>query len=255
MPVFEEKDLDSEVVTDKGSAIYQGLLLDQYRNSPNLLAYSGAFLSEFDNLFEQVERVYLGRFLAYAEGVQLNNLGAIVGLSRNITIEDTNYGYEDEIGADTFGSSGDAGLGAVVRTTNSATLQLSDTIFRRAVRAKAECNTAEFHSVEFMYRIITMLLGQVPETYRLRVDEKVPWRDLFGFDQDAEASTFGTVGDSDLGGGWTSTTLGFEYEPIFHNRIILTLEESKVSPEIRSLIYYMRRYFVPSGYQFAFNLV
>ena len=255
MSVFQVKDLNSTVNTTKGTDVYEGLLLDQYRNSPNLKAYAGAFLAEFDFLFEQVERVYLGRFLEYAVGVQLTNLGIIVGLPRNITVEDGNFGFNEEIGAESFGTSGDAAVGDVFRSSHSITLQLSDDIYRRAVRAKALCNSAEFQSVDFMYEIIAILLGQIPSTLHLRVDEAIPWRDLFGFSQDAGAEAFGTVGDNTIGGAFVSETLGYSYEPLFHNRIILTLEEAAVPSEVRSLIYYMRRYFVPSGYQFVFNLI
>ncbi len=255
MAVFQEKDLNSTVVTDKGSQLYDRLVLDQYRSSPNMRAYASAYLAEFDFLFEQIERVYLGRLLEYAEGVQLATLGSLVGISRNITIEDTNFGFDEEIGAESFGTSGDASIGDLFRSTTSTTLQLADPIYRRAVRAKALCNGAEFHSASFMYEVITILLGQVPSTLHLRVDERIPYRDLFGFDQDGDAHSFGTIGDTSIGGAYASTSVGYSYIPDFNNRIILTLEESKTSSEVLSLIYYMRKYFIPAGYQFAFNLI
>ena len=255
MSVFQEKDLDSTVITDKGTQLYNSMLLDQYRESTNLKAYAGAFLAELDFLFEQTERVYLGRLLEYATGKQLAILGDIVGISRYITVEDVNFGFKGELGAETFGTQSNAAVGGIFKSVNSATLQLNDTLFRRAVRAKGLCIGTEFHDTSFMYEIITILLGRVPSVLHLRVDERIPWRDLFGFSQDSDAHSFGSIGDKSIGGAFVSETLGYSYTPSFNNRIILTLEESKTSAEVLSLIYYMRKFFIPAGYQFVFNLI
>ena len=527
MSVYQDRDPNDVVTLDKGTQIFDKLVLDQYRNSPNFKAYAGAFLAEFDYLFEQIERVYLGRMLEYATGELLTFLGRAVDVSRNITIEDSNFGFDEEIGAGTFGTSGNGvtvtptspvlsgfdldisasatvpvgvffkpngrvvyfidnssnkvyqqelnfawrldtakalvesfsigaqdnnaqelffdptgtkmyfagstndkvyqytlsvpwdiksaiyddfllvsgsattpstfvisedgmmlfvgdygtkrvskfdlstpwdvstgivdptsfiipditntlrsikispdglallainasgkivkydlsvpwdlgtavysgdtfttssasgsfmkpggtelflitltddeifhlqlpaawevlssievpnvpivnSVGSIFRSLNAISLQLGDSTFRRAVRAKALCNGAEFQNADFMYEVITILLGRVPSVFQLRVDEKIPWRDIFGFSQDVEADTFGTIGDVALGGAFVSLGVGFEYTPIFYNRVILTLEEVETTSEILSLIYYMRRYFLPSGYQLAFNLI
>jgi hypothetical protein len=254
MPIFEEKDLNAGVTTDKGTELFNCLLLDQYRNSPNFIEYAGAFVGEFDTLFEQLERVYLGRFLEYASGEQLVTLGAIVDLPRSITIEGSNFGFRYEVGAQSFGTVGDAGIGDIFNTLTPDILELSEDLYRRAVRAKALCNSETVQSAEFMYYVISILLGQVPSTFQLSTDEPIPWDVFFGFDQDGTADTFGSIGDTALGGAWVSQRVGYSYTPVAYNKIILTIDSSTPAND-QSLVRYMSRFFVPVGYNFEFNLI
>jgi hypothetical protein len=216
MSIFLEKDLNSAVSTTKGTDIYNKMLLSQYANSPNLLAYAGAFLAEFDFLFEQIERVYLGRFLEYATGEQLSVLGKIVGIPRELGIEVDYFGFAGSNGSGTFGTEGDAELGAVWRSAvpNYNTIQLDDTIYRRAIRAKAMCNGAKYQSVDFMYKVISIIIGEVPSVMSL---------------------DSGTVADNE-------------------NIITLTLEDASTTAQIENLILAMKPYFVPAGYQFGITL-
>jgi len=255
MPVFKEKDLDSVVDKNKGSEVYDCMLLRQYINSTNLRAYSDAFLVEFDALFEQMERVYLGRFLEYAKGEQLTTLGHVVGVSRELTLEELNFGFELTSLSGTFTTTGDSSLGEKFLSLNPEIVQLSDSVFRRVVRAKALCNGAQFHNIEFMYNVISILIGRIPTVFRLEHDINVPNEDQFGFLDSANSSTFGSIGDISLGGVWESLNPTFSYSTDIRNNIILTLERSESPTETLSLINVMKKYFLPVGYKLEFNLI
>lgn len=255
MPVFQEKDLNSTVVTTKGTDIFDKMLLDQYRASPNLNAYSGAFLAEFDELFEQAERMYLGRFLEYATGEQLTTLGIIVGMNRELTIDDANFGFQYDLTSGTFGTLSDASVGEVFASLNPIVVQLDDTVFRRAVRAKALCNGAKFQNVDFMYDVIAILLGEVPSVLKLQPDEDIPYTNQFGFEYSDDSSTFGTIGDSAIGGVFESLNPAFSYLAPFSNKIILTLSDADSDTQSISLINAMKEYFIPAGYKLELNLI
>lgn len=220
MPVFKEKTLDSIVSSTKGTDIYNAMLLEQYTASTNLKAYAGAFLAEFDTLYEEAERMYLGRFLEYATGDQLTVLGNIVGVTRELTLDESYFGFFAEIGgieeilSDTFGTISDPEVGGKFRSITENIVQLSDSTFRRAVRAKAFCNGAATQDVEFMYKVIAMLIGKIPSTFILEEDS----------------------GTTD-------------------KRIILTLETDKVGVEALNLVKAMQPFFMPAGYQFVFSLL
>jgi hypothetical protein len=258
MRIFKERYLDDIVALTKGTDIYSSMLLGQYRNSPNLKAYAGAFLAEFDTLFEEAERMYLGRFLEYATGKQLSTLGKIVGISRELTLDDNHFGFLGEVGeiwADTFGTVGDSTVGGKFKSTTTSVIQLSDTSFRRAVRAKAFCNGASVQNVEFMYKVLAMMLGKVPSVFKLTHDHDIENKNHLGFLGTPFSGTFGTISDSSVGGMIYSTSTSYEYIAEYNNRIILTIEVDKVSIEALNLIKAMKPFFVPSGYQFVFNMI
>lgn len=258
MSVFKEKNLEDIVTLTKGTELYNLMLLSQYKDSPNLKAYAGAFLSEFDMLFEQTERVYLGRFLEYATGHQLSLLGETVGISRELTLDSRNFGFEGEVGeiwADTFGTVGNASTGGVFATADPTVVQLSDTVFRRAVRAKAFCNSSQVQSVDFMYKAIAMMLGSIPSVLKLEADHDIEHLQHFGFLGAFTSDTFGTLSDADVGSVVYSLGRSWEYRSEYNRRIILTLEYDKVDLESLNLIKAMKPFFVPAGYQFVFNLL
>ena len=168
-PAFIRQDLTSSVNTTKGVDIFNSMLLSQYQASPNLTEYCEAYFVEMDYLFEQIERVYLGRFLEYATGEQLTILGLIVGISRELSIDAIHFGFASSLGSGTFGTSGDAGLGEKWRsiTPEENVLQLDDDIFGRVVRAKGLCNAADSQNVEFMYKVVAIILGHMPSSISL----------------------------------------------------------------------------------------
>ena len=90
---FEPKPL--VVTEDKATQIMESMLLQQYQNSPNLKEYMGCFIAELDILFAETERVYLGRFIEYAFGAQLDVLGIILGQSRAVELPTAWFGFTD----------------------------------------------------------------------------------------------------------------------------------------------------------------
>ena len=226
MPIFKEKSLDDIVNLTKGTDIYNGMLLSQYNDSVNLKAYANAFLLEFDELYAQLDKMYSGRFLEYATGEHLSTLGKIVGISRELTLDDNHFGFLGEVGeiwADTFGTVGDGAVGGEFKSTTTSVIQLSDTAFRRAVRAKAFCNGALVQNVEFMYKVIAIMLGKIPTVFKLEADHDIENKDHFGFLGTNFSGTFGTVGDESVGGMIYSINPSYSYLAEYKNKIILTI--------------------------------
>jgi hypothetical protein len=217
MSIFEEKDLDSVVATTKAQEIFEGLLVSQYYNSPNFREFSNAYLIEMDFLFEHIERVFSGRFLEFAEGTQLDIIGDIVGVSSELGLLTSNYGFLESLNSGTFGTVGDEDRGSIwnTRTPSYDPITLSDSQYRRAVRAKAVCNGAKYHNVDFMYEILFIIIGEVPKVIRL----------------EADTSAFNV------------------------SKIVLTLEDAVTEDVDLALIEAMRKYFIPAGYLLEVQLV
>lgn len=168
--VFEEKDLNTSVSTTTGTDVMNGLLLSQYQSSPNLKEFLGAFIGEMDILYEQAERIYLGRFLEYAEGRQLDILGIIVGgVTRELTLDAPHFGFAGSVGSGTFESTTTTGTSELFRSETPAfnVLELTDTYLRRAIRAKGLCNSPEPFTVDNLYKIVFATLGEVPSVISL----------------------------------------------------------------------------------------
>ncbi|MTV59140.1 DUF2612 domain-containing protein, partial [Streptococcus pneumoniae] len=81
------------ISTTKGSDILDLMLLGQYQNKPILRSYFGAFFSELDLLFTEIDKVYFGRMLDHAVGVQLDIIGEIIGQNRRVALEEHYFGF------------------------------------------------------------------------------------------------------------------------------------------------------------------
>ena len=55
------------------------LLLMQYRNSPNLIAYLKCYAAEMQEVYSCLQSTITDRYYDVAEGAQLDVIGAIVG--------------------------------------------------------------------------------------------------------------------------------------------------------------------------------
>ncbi len=254
MSTFDPQDLDATVTVDKGSTIFGQLVLGQYKESPNFLAYMQAYLDEMDELFEQSERVYLGRFLEFAEGVQLDVLGEIVGISRELKVEDPKFGFEYSLGGQTFSTTTDTTLGEVFNTLNPGSITLTDLLYTKAIRAKAMCNGSERQSADFMYSIVTILLGESPAILKLEHETSIVNYTHFGFLESAESETFGTTSDVAIGGVLFTENTSYSFKAQFKNKIVLTLSEETDTSTL-SLINSFKEYFIPAGYKFEVKLI
>jgi hypothetical protein len=162
---------------NKGRDIMEGLLLSQYQNSPILKSYIKAFTDEMDLLLSEIEKVYLGRFIEFAEGRQLDIIGTILGESRAVNLPIQFFGFKDENGYippgipdPAFADEANPTNGGVFRSEgqgDTGTAELSDTLFRRLLIAKAFLSTRDEISADNVYYAVSLLLNKTPRVLRL----------------------------------------------------------------------------------------
>lgn len=172
------------VSTTKGEEILDGLMLSQYENKPNFKEFMMAFFAEMDTLFEQAEEVYLGRFLAFAIGAQLDIIGEIIGQPRDVGLPTFWHGYTDA-GVEAPGlnlapladeaAPAEGGLFVDENFAGYNVVPLDDATYRRLLVAKAYCNNlrATINS-EDVYYIASVLLNKVPSFMRLQSKSSNP---------------------------------------------------------------------------------
>jgi len=152
----------------KGTEILDRMLMSQYANSPNYIAYCKAFIEEMDFLFKSVEDVYLGMLLESAGGDQLDKLGAILGQSRSVDLPELYFGF---VGADLsegFSDDNDPLSGGVFRDSNSVNTDvLSDGTYRRILLARAVISNMDVCSISNLYYIISIVLGRIPKILKI----------------------------------------------------------------------------------------
>tara|TARA_R110000764_G_C11014636_1_gene383615 strand:+ start:1173 stop:1859 length:687 start_codon:yes stop_codon:yes gene_type:complete len=154
----------------KGTEIMDAMLLSQYANSDNLKAYILAFVEEMDFLFEQIEEVYLGRFLEFAVGRQLDVCGIILDQSRAILLPKSYFGFQGAITPDKMADEVTPSNGGYFKSEtddNFVNTPLDDTTYRRLLLAKAYANTLNHASLDETYQLVTQLLGRVPQKMQL----------------------------------------------------------------------------------------
>ena len=168
--IFSFKNLDSYVYKAFGTAYVDAFLLSQYRKSEKFKSYLYSFSKEFDLLFEQVNRVMRGRYLEYAKGAQLDVIGDIVGLSRNVPLPNTYFGFQGASGIDGM-SDEDTPLGGGLflseHSKGYVITPLDDLLYAKAIRAKAFLNLNRTEDVNSTYRAIKLLLGRSPSVLML----------------------------------------------------------------------------------------
>lgn len=166
------------VVLDKGTQIMDATMLTQYKNSPIMRQYMLAFIEEMDLLFSQAEEVYLGRFIEFAVGRQLDIIGIILAEDRNLVITGNFFGFNDEnSGTDTpkveaLADEAIPDAGGVFldeSQANYTTTPLGDAQYRQLLLAKAEMSTKDSCGIESIYEAIITLLGKVPAHIKLEV--------------------------------------------------------------------------------------
>jgi hypothetical protein len=156
--------------TSKGTDIMDQLMLSQYANSPNLREFLLAYVEEMDTLFTQLDEVYLGRFLEYAEGSQLDVIGLILDQARSVALPSTYFGMAGATGADSFSDEASPFEGGFFKSEGDddyVNTPLSDEVYRRLLFAKAYANIRPNTSLDSSYELITALLGRVPTKMHL----------------------------------------------------------------------------------------
>lgn len=155
---------------DKGTQIMEGMLLSQYKNSTILKQYMGAFVEELDELYETIERVFYGRMLEDAIGVQLDYIGNLLDLFRGVNISKVQFGFIGAAGSEGFGDLGDPAVGGVFRSYYDAGFDVApmdDNVYRKALEAKALLLNTQTPNIETIYKVIITLIGRSVPTLNL----------------------------------------------------------------------------------------
>jgi len=84
-----------------GIPYYLSLVAPQYQNSPRMLAWLTALLTPIDDLFQAAVNLEVAFDIDWAEGVQLDVLGQIVGASRTVDFQPSN-GVSPVLDDDTY---------------------------------------------------------------------------------------------------------------------------------------------------------
>lgn len=143
-----------------------------YTQSPKFLAFLDALLSYCNELEAVFQTVALQSDIAIAEGVNLDVIGDIVGVSRFIpnAIPVQFFGFDGQPGADLFGEEGLPGIGSRFRDESESYLStsvLSDPEFRLLIGAKIIKN----HSQGFNEDIIAGLTYLFPDAPNIVVED------------------------------------------------------------------------------------
>lgn len=120
----------------------------QYTNSTKFLAYIRALLESSVELEAVFQKIAEQSDIDIAEGVNLDVIGEIVGISRIIpnSIAVKFFGFDGQPGADVFGEEGALGIGSRFREDlepETATSVLADPEYRLLIRAKIVKNHAK----------------------------------------------------------------------------------------------------------------
>lgn len=188
----------TQATSDKGKQIMEGLLLNQYQNSPLLQEYMMCFIAELDLLFEQTEEVYLGRFIESAVGRQLDIIGIILQLPRSIVLPTQWFGFQGAVDVAGMADETSPANGGIFRDANVGDGELTpldDSTYRRLLLAKAFIINRDSADTGLAYFVVSTLLGRVPSLFELRDADSVTEKILNGnFDTDLDNWVEGTTG-------------------------------------------------------------
>lgn len=176
MAVREDLSNSMTYQTDKGTKIMEGLLLDQYSNSPYVKAYYACFVAECDLLFEQVDRVFWGRFLNYAVGEQLDILGRILDQGREVVLPELYFGFQGASPIAGFADSATPTVGGIFKDSSQGTVAvtpLNDSEYRRLLWARSLFISSDYSDIETAYQVFATVLGRVPSTFSLTTNSGV----------------------------------------------------------------------------------
>lgn len=188
-----QHNVGATATTDKGKQIMEGLLLNQYQNSPDLQEYIMCFVAEMDFLFEQIEKVYFGRFIEAAEGAQLDVIGIILQIPRAASLPNQWFGFQDAPDAAGMANASSPAIGGLFRDANVGSdpvEPLDDITYKKMLLAKAALINRNSCDTELVYYVISILLGRVPSVFELRGEDSVYEKIVNGtFDTDISGWT------------------------------------------------------------------
>lgn len=219
--LFKPAGIGSYAVTDKATQIMDKLLLTYLTDKPNMREFLLAFVAEMDYLMEQINEVYLGRFLENAVGEQLDVIGIILQQNRRVVLPSVYFGFQGATGGIAGMADENApATGGIFRSGNDFEgdeAPLTDTQYKRLLLVKAFCMNGKTSSVNQIYFYIQTLLGRSPSYMELE-----------------QVNTAGSNLDSRI--------------------VILNLSSQEVTIAEVSLVTYASKYFVPAGTSFTIQV-
>ena len=202
--------------TNKGSLIFDEMLLTQYSNSTNYKEYCSAFILEADLLFDEILKVHDSRFLINAVGAQLDVIGRVLQQSRSVSLPQLWFGFVGALGVDKMSDESTPARGGKFLSeefVEAEVTPLDDETYRNLLLAKASIMNSDTIDVNTTYNFISLLMGRVLQTFSL------------------EARTSGL------------------------RSVQLSISGDEISSAEISLILYATKYFVPAGITFTINQV
>lgn len=212
----------------------------QYTQSPKFLAYLQALLNAPVELEAVLQKVALQTDIDLAEGVNLDVLGEIVGISRIVpnSVVVQFFGFHGQPGALTYGEEGFPNVGGRFREENEsefATSVLADPDYRLLLRAKIVKNhstgtsedilqglsylfgaaptavedgggmavqVAVGRQLTFLEKVLITSLDILPRPAGVRINQRVSYQrsSYLGFSDQLSALTFGEEGQLAVGG-------------------------------------------------------
>lgn len=160
----------------------------QFQDSDKFKAFLTAFLDEFQYLQDQNENLKTLRYLNTAQGVQLDGIGEILGLTRPTRPVDVAglFGFVDDDTAKGFGILSNPDIGGNFWDGTQAVVLIGDDLYRLLLRAKAiENQTAMI--VDDTTRLISFMFGDIEVRYFLTTNLS-PRYDIGKFLDDFEVS-------------------------------------------------------------------
>lgn len=221
-------------------ALGRSRIATQYTESQRFLAYVRALLDSSAELESVLQKVAEQSDIDIAEGVNLDVIGEIVGVSRILpdSIAVRFFGFEGQPGGDVFGEEGALGIGSRFRDElepETATSVLADPEYRLLIRAKIVKNHAHgtnedilqglaylFNAprtvvedlggmaigvaigrqLTFQEKALVTVLDILPRPAGVRINWRATFdsANYFGFDGQPGALSFGEEGQPTVGG-------------------------------------------------------
>jgi hypothetical protein len=164
----------------------EDLLVGQYADSVNLKAYIAALMEEFNELHASSVLSISNRTIGNATGIILDTIGSLVGQARGTRTKATGafFGFENAIGAGSFGSDGDPSVGEVFRSdADSAfiTIPWTDSDYRKFILARIIKNNRAI-TINTLIEVILLVVDGIsdviitltsPLVYNIHIPEVV----------------------------------------------------------------------------------
>jgi hypothetical protein len=225
----------NEIPTEKGLR----RLPYQFETSVNFQKMLEIFLEEFDELATSAATMMLERSVETAQGVNLNNMGLIVGIERPIETLDTvgAFGFAEDINARGWGTLSDETVGGAWVSLGENQQYIDDALFRKLIKIQIVKNNITM-TIESTIELIKFAFGGDVAVRYMCILNKKPIYEIthkqtfethyaikhmptliglsqpeyiavnnegaFGFAEDFNARGWGTLSDEIIGGYFSS---------------------------------------------------